>query len=58
MLSRYRDLSDPELIAAHTSVREEILVDAVVKALTNTTPLSSALLNRIMGLLAASEESA
>ncbi|WP_125078305.1 hypothetical protein [Mycobacterium sp. P7213] len=58
VLSRYRDPSDPELIAARTRMREEVLVDAVAKALTNAMPLNSALLNRIMGLLASSEESA
>lgn len=58
VLSRYRNPSDPELLAARTHMREEVLVDAVVKALANATPLSTPLLNRVVGLLAASEESA
>ncbi len=57
VLSRYRDPSDPELVAARMRMREEVLVDAVAKALTDATPLSSELLNRIVGLLADSEES-
>lgn len=55
VLSRYRDPDDPELVAARTRMREEVLVNAISKALPNAPLLTPAVCDRIITLLATSE---
>ena len=50
-LTRSRQPSDPELLAARSLMAEESLVDAVAKALKKSPPLTPAVRERINALL-------
>ena len=58
VLTRYRHPDDPELLEARRRMREELLVDAVTKALSKAPPLTPAVCDRISALLATSEVAA
>ena len=58
VLTRYRDPNDPELVAARRRMHEEVLVDAITKALAKAPPMTPALCDRVIALLATSEVAA
>jgi hypothetical protein len=51
-LVRHRDADDPELASAHQSMQEQILINAIAKALSEAPPLTLEVRSRIVGLLA------
>lgn len=51
-LARHRAPDDPDLMTARAKLREEALVRAVEKALAKSPPLTDAVRQRIVGLLA------
>lgn len=55
VLTRYRNPTDPVLLAARRRMHEEVLVDAIAKALTKAPPLTPTVCDRIISLVAASE---
>lgn len=58
VLSRYHPPDHPALVAARTRMREQVLVDAVTKALGRGPVLTSALRERIDAVLDAVEVAA
>ncbi|MHA7663731.1 hypothetical protein [Mycolicibacterium sp. HS_4_1] len=52
-LTRTRAHDDPDLRAARSQMQDEILVDAIAKALANSRPLTAQTRERIVELLAA-----
>jgi hypothetical protein len=56
VLTRYRDPDDPELLAARRRMREEVLADAVAKAVSKAPPTTDALRQRVMDLLTVADE--
>ncbi|WP_157681284.1 hypothetical protein [Mycobacterium sp. JS623] len=54
-LKRHRAADDPELLSASVQLREEVLVRAVEKALEKSPPLTEAVRQRIVGLLAVAQ---
>ena len=50
-LVRHRDDDDPELVAAHRSMQEQVLLNAIDKALAAAPPLTPEMRSRIVGLL-------
>lgn len=55
VLSRFHSPDYPALVAARTRMREQVLVDAVAKALKRAPALTPVLRQRIDGLLDAAE---
>ena len=56
VLTRYRNPDDPELLTARRRMHEEVLVDAITKALTKAPPLTPTVCDRIISLLLATSE--
>lgn len=51
ILARHRPADDPQLVSARAQLREDVLINAVERALAKAPPLTPEVRQRVIGLL-------